>query len=90
MKHRTCNAIGCRAAILDTEVFCYRHLVMVESDVKRVLGRTFRPGMKHQSAVFSDTLERARREILYFVTNGHAVPRDRPFMWDEDEGGEQC
>lgn len=58
---------------------------MVESDAKRVLGRTFRPGKKHQSAVFIDTLELARREILYFQTNGHHVPRDRPFMWDDDE-----
>ena len=83
MKRATCNAIGCHAQILDTELFCARHVRMVESDTLRVLGRTFRPRAKYQSNVFRETLERARREILYFQTEGHAMPRDRAFEWDE-------
>lgn len=80
-----CCAIGCRAALLETELFCVRHLHMVESDTRRVLARTFRPAKKHQSAVFVETLSRARREVLCFQTNGHPVPKDRPFEWDDDE-----
>jgi len=33
--------------------------------------------------VFRDILELARREILYFQTEGHLMPRDRAFEWDE-------
>lgn len=84
MKRRECNAVGCRASILDTEVFCSRCLAMVEGDTRRVLGRTFRPRIKHQSNVFRETLARALQEILYFKTEGHAMPRDRQFQWDDE------
>lgn len=85
MRHGECNAIGCRALIISTEVLCARHVVMVESDTLRVLRKTYRPGQKYQSQVFRDTLDAARREILYYQTNGHKVPQDRPFEWDDDK-----
>lgn len=84
MKHERCNAIGCNATTRRDEVFCPKHLVMVESDTRTVLGRTFRPSRWNQSATFEETLDRARREVLYFQTEGHHVPRDRPFMWDDE------
>jgi len=83
MRTGHCNAIGCRALILDDEVFCTRHLQMVQSDTRTVIGRKFRPRAKHQSAVFRDVLDLARREILYFQTEGHPMPRDRAFEWEE-------
>lgn len=79
-----CNAISCFAKIPPEHVFCEKHLPMVESDTRRVLGKTFRPGRIHQTYVFKETLERARSEILYFVTEGHRTPRDRPFEWDDE------
>lgn len=85
MRRGACEAIGCRASVLESELFCARCLHMVESDARRALGRLWRPGQKHQSATFHVVLETARREILYFQTNGHPVPRDRPFEWDDDE-----
>lgn len=83
MTRGRCHAIGCRASILPTEIFCTRHLLMVESDTRTVLGRTFRPLQQHQSATFLAVLDRAVHEVLYFTTSGHPVPRDRPFEWDD-------
>jgi len=84
MRRAFCNAIGCHAATLDTEAFCQRHWVMLESDTQKVIGRTFRPG-KPPTASFNRALEFARREILFLQTNGHRIPRDRDFQWDDDE-----
>lgn len=56
---------------------------MLESDTRRVLGKTFRPGAKRQSATFDVVFQRALQEILFFQTNGHRIPRDRPFEWDD-------
>lgn len=81
-----CVAVGCRAAILPSEILCPRHRVMAQSDTLTALGRLFRPGRPRQSATFSDLLERALAEILYFQTEGHRVPRDLPFMWDDNGG----
>lgn len=80
MRHQQCNAVGCRALILPTAVFCERHDRLLQSDVRTILGRQFRPGRK-QSAVFNVTLERARSEILYAQTEGHKVPREADFDW---------
>jgi len=74
----TCRAVGCRARILKTEIFCARHLAMCQSDVRRVLERKFRPGRK-QSHVFDVNLKLAVKEILYYQTEGHHVPRDVEF-----------
>lgn len=83
MRSGHCNAIGCRALILDEDVFCARHLVMVEGDTRVLLGRKFRPRAKQQTATFKHFLEFARREILQFQLEGHHTPRERPFEWDE-------
>jgi ERCC4-related helicase len=85
MRAGHCNAIGCRALILDEEVFCARHLRMVQSDTRVLLGRKFRPLAKQQTATFRHFLELARREILFYQTEGHAMPHDRPFEWDDME-----
>ena len=77
----TCRAIGCRALVLPCVVFCERHDAMLQSDVKIVLGKTFRLGRKVQSKVFDLTLARAREEILFAQTTGHRMPRDGDFEW---------
>lgn len=59
---------------------------MLQSDVRRILGRQFRPGRK-QSQAFNRTLELARSEILYAQTEGHKVPREADFQWNDDETG---
>lgn len=88
MSRHTCEAVGCSAAILPTELFCGRHLQMLESDLRRILERKYRPKARHQTQIFTLTLEKARHEILYRQTTGHPVPRDRPFEWDDPtEGG---
>ena len=56
---------------------------MMESDVRRILDRTWKPGRK-PSAVFLSTLALAVREILYVQVEGHRVPRARDFDFDDD------
>jgi len=82
---RQCSAIGCRSSILREEVFCARCLVMVESDTRKLLGKHFRPLARKQSATFHHWLSEAQREVVYFKTAGHPVPKDRPFQWDDGE-----
>lgn len=84
MSRPTCEAIGCRAAILDTEVFCVKHWHMLESDTKRTIAKTFRAGGKRQSAAYMASLAFAQSEILFFQTNGHRMPKDSSFEWAED------
>lgn len=55
---------------------------MLETDTQRIIGRTFRCGVR-RSARFVQALEWACREILFFQTNGHKMPRDRAFEWDD-------
>lgn len=80
MRQQTCNAIGCRALILPREVFCERHLVMLQSDIRKLVEKHYRPGKK-PSALFREFLDRARVEILYYQTEGHRVPREADFEW---------
>jgi hypothetical protein len=80
-----CEAIGCRARILRSEIFCARHDRMLQSDVRTILLRQFRPDARRQSLVFHRTLERARAEILYVQTEGHPPPRAQAFMWDDSQ-----
>jgi hypothetical protein len=75
-----CAAIGCRARILPTELFCQRHLTMLQSDIRTLVLRTFRPGQT-PTKVFTRHLERAQLEILYAQTEGHRVPRPAEFEW---------
>ena len=84
LHHPMCHAIGCRAVVQKTEVFCLPHQVMLPSDNRHRIERTFRPG-KRQSLAFEDALDRARLAIAYFIRNGHKEPRDEPFKWDDDE-----
>jgi hypothetical protein len=58
---------------------------MLQSDVRTILLRQFRPAKHTQSFVFMRTLERAREEILYVQTEGHQPPRPQTFMWNDDE-----
>lgn len=83
MKAWGCHAIGCRAAILPSELFCERHQRMCQSDVARVLAKKFRPG-KPLSKVCAKVLALAVKEILYFQTEGHHIPRDAAFQFDDD------
>lgn len=79
MKHQTCNAIGCRALILPTFVFCARHSAILQSDILTLVGRAYRPNAHRQSSVFDVHLARARDEILYAQMAGHRAPRDGEF-----------
>lgn len=75
-----CNAIGCRARVLPSELFCERHDRMLQSDIRTILLRQARPGPR-QTLVFQATLDRAREEILYAQHAGHRVPREQDFEW---------
>ncbi len=82
----SCHAIGCRARILETEVFCATHGVMLEDDTRRLLAKTFRVG-RRQSQRFYLALAWAVKECLFYQTHGHRMPRASNFMWDEDADG---
>lgn len=81
MKHHTCNAVLCRAAILSRELFCERHLALVESDVLRILQSSYRPSARQQSDVFNVTMERAREEILNVQTQGRRARAVAEWEW---------
>lgn len=80
---RTCEVIGCRALILPYALFCDRCWPLIESDTRRIIEKHHRPNARRLNAVTMRAVEQATREILYFRTNGHPVPRDRPFEWDD-------
>lgn len=82
MHQSECDAIGCRASVPTSQIYCARHLAMVEPDTRRVLERTFKPG-RYPSKVFTVTLERSRQEILFYQTNGHRMPREANFEWTD-------
>jgi len=56
---------------------------MLQSDIQRVIARTFRPG-RRPSARFLRALVIAQQEILFHVTNGHRMPRAQRFDFDDD------
>jgi hypothetical protein len=76
----TCRAVGCTAWLPPTQLFCERHDAMLQSDLRAILGKTYKPG-KPPSKVFTRTLERALEEILYAQTAGHRMPREGDFEW---------
>lgn len=80
MKQQTCNAVGCRALILPTDIFCQRHEDMLQSDIRAILHRQYRPGRK-QTELFDINLAVARDEILYAQMEGHRAPRATEFEW---------
>jgi hypothetical protein len=88
MRQPPCNAIGCRDRVPHPALFCARHLAMLQTDIQRILGKTYRPEARRQSRIFTITLETAQREILFCQTNGYRMPRNREFEWDDaTEGG---
>ena len=80
MRSHPCSAIACRALVLPAQIFCERHEGMLQSDIRTILYRKFRPGLK-QTAVFNLHLETAQREILDYQTSGHRTPRPAEFEW---------
>jgi hypothetical protein len=80
VRHNTCNAIQCRAAIPAIQVFCATHRAMVSLDTSKALDRHFRLRSR-PSQLFRVAVERARREILYYQQNGHQAPVDRLLQW---------
>ena len=83
MRRGTCHAMACSAAATNA-AFCDRHWLMLESDTQRVIARTYRD-VKRESAAFFRALAQAQSEILFYVTNGHRMPRASAFEFD-DEG----
>jgi hypothetical protein len=79
-----CFAIGCHDSVDEAAVFCERHTLMLWPDTARCVGKSYRPKSK-QTKTFLVHLELARNEILSFQLNGHKVPRDHAFEFD-DEG----
>jgi len=75
-----CLAIGCRTTIPMEAQFCDRHAALLQDDIKRLLGKHYRPGKK-QSAVFQRYLEMARQELLEAQHLGHRVPKPAEFEW---------
>lgn len=75
-----CHAIGCRNWITPDGVFCERHDAMLQSDIKALIAKHYRPG-RPSSKVFAMWLEQAQQEILYAQTAGHKFPRAGSFEW---------
>lgn len=77
---RACEAIGCAELVSEGQLFCERHDAMLQSDVKQILAKKWRPGRK-PTKVFSVVLERARKEVLFCQQAGYRTPRDAEFEW---------
>jgi hypothetical protein len=77
---RACEAIGCADFAPAEHLFCERHDAMLQSDIKAILAKHWRPGGK-RTKVLSLTLERAKEEILFCQTAGYRVPRPAEFEW---------
>lgn len=77
---RACEAIGCADFAPDGWLFCDRHDAMLQSDIKGILRRKYKPGRKPMK-VFSVVLERAKQEVLFCQTAGYRTPRDAEFEW---------
>jgi len=80
MREHNCAAIGCRAVILPTELFCEQHDRMLQSDIRTILGRHYRPGRRH-TKVCERALEQAQQEILFAQVAGYRLPREADFEW---------
>lgn len=77
-----CRAVGCTQRIEPTALFCETHDRMLQSDLRTILMKHYRPG-KTPSKVFTVTLARAVAEILYAQTAGHRMPRPADFDFGE-------
>lgn len=80
MEQQLCQAIWCTDRVLLSEVFCERHDRLLQSDIRTLLAKKYRPG-ERPTKVFLATLERARAEILYAEYAGHRSPRAVEFEW---------
>jgi hypothetical protein len=83
MSRGNCHAVGCSVWGLNGKAFCDRHWAMLESDLQRIIARTFKPHAKKPSERFLVALKQSQREILFYQTNGYRIPRDQPFRWDD-------
>lgn len=83
MAPRYCEAIDCRSIILPFALFCDRCWPLVPSDVKRIIERHHRPSNKHRSGVLQRALDQAVQELLSLKTQGHYLPRNGAFEWDD-------
>lgn len=63
-KLRACPATGCAEVIPEDQIFCERHDAMLQSDIKTILAKKYRPG-KAPSKLFTLILERAVKEVLF-------------------------
>ena len=79
------DAVGCNARISETELFCAKHVAMIESDTRRLLAKHWRPDKKHQTSAFEAHRARALEEILWVITYGRGMPKDQSFMWTDEE-----
>jgi hypothetical protein len=53
-----CQAIGCADFIPPTAVFCEKHDLMLQADIRTILGKHHRPGKK-PTKLFTLMLDRA-------------------------------
>jgi hypothetical protein len=87
MSAQYCRAIGCRAALLDSELFCDRHWRMVPSDVQRLVLAARNPG-REKAGRLTKRCEhwvlRAVDEILWVQTQGHRRPLDTRVEFTEE------
>lgn len=82
MARPCCEAIGCSTGIFRDDLFCTKHVVMIEGDTRKLVAKLWRPG-KPKSAALERALVFARAEILFFVTNGHRMPQSQNFQWSD-------
>lgn len=82
MSRPCCEAIGCSTGVFPDALFCAKHVVMIESDSRKLVAKLWRPG-KPKSAALERALVFARAEILYMQINGERMPRSASFEWSE-------
>lgn len=77
---KACRAIGCADFVDRGVLFCDRHDAMLQSDIRTLLLKKYRPG-RTPSKVFLMHLARAQEEILFCQTAGYRMPREASFEW---------
>jgi hypothetical protein len=80
MSDLRCRALGCNNSISATEVFCQACMRLLETDTRRVLERTYKPG-RRSSKAFERTFERALDELLDARGGGRRAPSPQNFEW---------
>lgn len=77
---KACLAIGCLDFVDKGVLFCDRHDAMLQSDIRTLLLKKYRPG-KTPTKIFEMYLQTAREEILFAQTAGYRMPREASFEW---------